>query len=153
MHIARIHEMLETLTKVACEEMSKDTRCIDTKEMSEVIDMIKDLSSAEYHSLISKSMSEGEYHMTPEMFKEHSAEYYRDLDLMSKNIRYYSEPMTEMSKSEKARQKYSEDRTQENFDHFTKELMNELTDLWGTLDNASRTMMKARINTLMSKMG
>jgi hypothetical protein len=152
MHIARIHEMLETLTKVACEEMSKDVKCIDTKELGEVVDMVKDLCDSEYKATLVKTMSEGEYRMTPEMFKEHSAEWYRDMDLKSKNIRYYTEPMAEMSKSEKARQKYSEDRTQENFDHFTKELMNELTDLWGTLDNASRTMMKARINTLMSKM-
>jgi hypothetical protein len=144
--------MLETLTKVACEEMSKDVRCIDTKELGEVVDMIKDLASAEYKSTLVKAMSEGEYRMTPEMFREHSAEYYRDMDI-TKGLRYYTEPITETSKTEKARQKYNTDRTQENFDHFSKELMNELTDLWGTLDNASRTMMKARINTLMSKMG
>jgi hypothetical protein len=114
--------------------------------------MIKDLASAEYKSTLVKAMSEGEYRMTPEMFREHSAEYYRDMDI-TKGLRYYTEPITETSKTEKARQKYNTDRTQENFDHFSKELMNELTDLWGTLDNASRTMMKARINTLMSKMG
>jgi hypothetical protein len=110
----------------------------------------------EYYYKIIKEMKEGgEYRMTPEMFKEHSAEYYRDMDVKSKDVRYYTEPMEherEMSKTEKARQKYHEEKTQENFDHFTKELMTELTELWGTLDNAEKTVMRARISSLNQKM-
>jgi hypothetical protein len=154
MHIERIHKMIETLAEVACNELSQDIKCVNTEEMGEVIDMIKDLAEAEYHSLIAKEMKDGEYRMTPEMFKEHSAEYYRDMDLKS-GKRYYSEPLEErnVSKSEKARQKYHEETTQENFDHFTKELVNDLVDIWGTLDNASRTIMKSRIQALLAKMG
>jgi hypothetical protein len=101
-------------------------------------------------------MKEGEYRMTPEMFREHSAEFYRDMDLQSKNVRYYSEPLAEekpISKSEKARQKYHEDGTQENFEHFAKELVTDLTDMWGTLDSAARTVLKTRLSTLLAKMG
>jgi hypothetical protein len=147
--------MVETLTEVACDELSQDIKCVDTKELGLVVDMIKDLSDAEYHALISKEMKEGgEYRMTPEMFKEHSAEWYRDMDI-SKGLRYYTEPIEhekEVSKSEKARQKYHEDKSQENFDHFTKELVSDLTDMWGTLDNASRTVIKTRLQTLLTKM-
>jgi hypothetical protein len=155
MHIKRIHEMIEKLTELACDEMSGDMRCVNTKEMGEVIDMVKDLADAEYHSLISKEMKDGgEYRMTPEMFKEHSAEWFRDMDLKS-GKRYYSEPLQEsnMSKTEKARQKYHDDSTQANFDNFTKELVNELVEIWGTIDNAEKTIMKNRLQNLVTKMG
>lgn len=56
MHIKRIHEMLECLTEVAKEHLDGNIECVDTKEMGQVIDMIKDLSQAEYHSRISKAM-------------------------------------------------------------------------------------------------
>lgn len=153
MHIERIHSMIETLTEAACNELSQDIKCVNTDELGAVVDMIKDLCKAEYNAIIAKEMKEGEYRMTPEMFKEHSAEYFRDMDVKSKGVRYYTEPMEqEMSKTEKARQKYHEEKTQENFDGFTKELMNELTMLWGTLDNAEKTMMRARISALQQKM-
>jgi hypothetical protein len=149
MHIERIHKMIEALTEAACEELEQDLKCVDTKELGEVVDMIKDLAEAEYHSLIAKEMKEGEYRMTPEMFKEHSAEWYRDMD-KQQGKRYYTEPVSE---TEKARQKYMTDTTTENFDHFTKTLMDELVDVWGTIGNAERTMMKSRLQTLLQKMG
>lgn len=65
MHIKRIHDMVECLTKIADEELSKGAECVDTQEMGEVIDMIKDLCQAEYHARISKAMEceeeEGEF--------------------------------------------------------------------------------------------
>lgn len=60
MHIKHIHETLEKLTKYACDEASKSVECIDTCELGEVIDMIKDLSEAEYYAHISKAMIEAE---------------------------------------------------------------------------------------------
>jgi hypothetical protein len=146
--------MVETLTEAACNELSQDIKCVNTDELGKVIDMIKDLADAEYHSLISKEMKEGEYRMTPEMFKEHSAEWYRDFDLQS-GKRYYTEPLEEkpVSKSEKARQKYHEDGTQDNFDNFTKELISDLTEIWGTIGNVEKTMMKSRLQALLTKMG
>jgi hypothetical protein len=147
--------MIEILTKAACDELSQDIKCVDTKELGEVVDMIKDLCKAEYHAVITKEMKDGgEYRMTPEMFKEHSAEWFRDMDLKS-GKRYYSEPLQEsnMSKTEKARQKYHEDSTQANFDNFTKELVNELVEIWGTISNAEKTIMKSRVQTLLTKMG
>lgn len=56
MHIKRMHEMIECLTKVADEQLSGNLECVDTKEMGEVIDMIKDLAQAEYYARISKAM-------------------------------------------------------------------------------------------------
>lgn len=56
MHIERIHKMQECLTEKAVSELEKGIENVDTSEMSEVVDMIKDLAEAEYHSIISKAM-------------------------------------------------------------------------------------------------
>ena len=61
MHIKRIHEMIEKLTKCVEMEFEKGIENIDTKEMSEVIDILKDLNEAEYYAKISKAMDESEY--------------------------------------------------------------------------------------------
>lgn len=61
MHIERIHEMIEKLTKCAEMELEKGVENIDAKEMGEVTDMIKDLCEAEYYAKISKAMDEAEY--------------------------------------------------------------------------------------------
>ena len=53
--------MVETLTEVAKCELDKGIECVDTNEMSEVTDMIKDLCEAEYYAKISKAMDEAEY--------------------------------------------------------------------------------------------
>ena len=61
MHIKRMHEMIEKLTKCAEMELEKGIDKIDSEEMGEVTDMIKDLAEAEYYAKISKAMDEAEY--------------------------------------------------------------------------------------------
>lgn len=61
MHIKHIHAMIEKLSECAKVEMDKGIENIDTKEMGEVADMIKDLAEAEYYAKISKTMDESEY--------------------------------------------------------------------------------------------
>ena len=53
--------MLEKLTESASCEFEKGIECVNTEEMSEVTDMIKDLAKAEYYAKISKAMDEAEY--------------------------------------------------------------------------------------------
>lgn len=60
MHIKRIHEMLECLTEVSKNHLDKGASSVNTDEMGKVVDMIKDLSEAEYYSRIAKSMEEYE---------------------------------------------------------------------------------------------
>ena len=60
MHIKHIHETLERLSEIACAEVSKSVECIDTSELGAVIDMVKDLSKAEYYSIIAKEMKKAE---------------------------------------------------------------------------------------------
>ena len=50
MHIERIHKMLECLAEKSLCEIEKGIENVNTEEMGEVIDMIKDLSEAEYYA-------------------------------------------------------------------------------------------------------
>ena len=60
MHIKHIHETIEKLSKYACDEACKSVEEIDTKELGEVTDMVKDLAEAEYYARIAKAMEESE---------------------------------------------------------------------------------------------
>ena len=64
----RIHDMLENVSEAASTELSKGTEHVNTKEMGEVVDMIKDLSEAEknkwqscYYKSIVEAMEDAEY--------------------------------------------------------------------------------------------
>lgn len=61
MHIKHIHDMMEKLTECTKMEFEKGIENVDTKEMGEVVDIIKDLAEAEYYAKISKAMDEAEY--------------------------------------------------------------------------------------------
>ena len=63
-----IHNMLEDITEVANTELSKGIENVNTKEMGEVVDMIKDLSEAEknkmeacYYQTVIEAMEDSEY--------------------------------------------------------------------------------------------
>ena len=78
MHIERIHKMQECLTEKAVNELEKGVENVDTSEMGQVVDMIKDLAEAEYHSIISKAMkkaNEEEEEYDKELLKSLKAEY------------------------------------------------------------------------------
>lgn len=74
MHIERMHKMIECLTEKALVELDKGIENVDTKEMGEVVDMIKDLNEAEYRAVIVKSMKEAD-----EEQKEYDKELLRAL--------------------------------------------------------------------------
>ena len=74
MHIERMHKMIECLTEKALAELDKGIENVDTKEMGEVVDMIKDLNEAEYKAVIVKSMKESD-----EEQKEYDKELLRAL--------------------------------------------------------------------------
>lgn len=61
MHIKNIHSMIERLSECAKCELDKGIDNVDTKEMGEVAEIIKELAEAEYYAKISKAMDEAEY--------------------------------------------------------------------------------------------
>ncbi len=60
MHIKHIHETIEKLSQYACEEACKSKESINTEELGEVIDMVKNLACAEKDARISKAMEEAD---------------------------------------------------------------------------------------------
>ena len=151
MHIKHIHETIECLAEYGKELVKAGTGSeeVNLEATSKIIDMIKDLSEAEYYARISKAMEEAEkedeeeakrimremkeeygdeegerrfydnyrykrtgrfapkgrgsyvgrrgyeeppyYRMSPEMYKEHDPEWYRDMDRQSMNRLYYTD--------------------------------------------------------------
>lgn len=138
-----MHNMIEKLTKCAEMEFEKGVENVDTKEMGDVVDIIKDLAEAMYYRTLVVAMEDseygedydeygpmedgrrgyrgqprsktsgrymsrgdgrrsnrgrrgyeepmGDYEMTPEMYKMHSPEYYRDMDRENYGKMYYSD--------------------------------------------------------------
>lgn len=60
MHIKNIHCMVEKLSECAKCEVEKGIEQLNTEEMGEVTDMIKDLCEAEYYARIAKAMEKSE---------------------------------------------------------------------------------------------
>lgn len=60
MHIKRMHEMIESLTACTKEAIECEQICVGKYPIGDVVDMIKDLSEAEYYALIAKAMKESE---------------------------------------------------------------------------------------------
>lgn len=80
MHIKHIHDMVEKLSEFAKCELDKGIEQVDTKEMGEVAEIIKELSEAEYYAKISKAMDESEYGEDYDYmgaYDEHSRKGYR----------------------------------------------------------------------------
>ena len=60
MHIERMHKIIECLTEKALCELEKGAENVDTCEMGQVVDMIKDLNEAEYKAVIVKAMKKAD---------------------------------------------------------------------------------------------
>ncbi|CDD65908.1 putative uncharacterized protein [Firmicutes bacterium CAG:882] len=78
MHIERIHRMIECLTEKTLSELDKGIENVNVEEMSEAVDMIKDLCEAEYRAVIVKSMKkadEEEEEYNKELLRMFKTEY------------------------------------------------------------------------------
>lgn len=209
MDIERMHDVIEKLSETVKCEFDKGIENVDTCEMKEAIDILKDLSEAMYYRTLTVAMDEsgteetmdmfdrygedrrfydryrykngrfapkgrGTYHkgyseppyyrMTPEMMKEHSPEYWRDKD-RDKGIMYYTEPIHEESRYDKARRMYTETRdkhrenTAEDKQHkmksleaYMKELSEDITELIGDMTQEERSLMKNKVQVLAQKL-
>lgn len=69
----RLKHMKESLMNAAQSQIDGNLECVDTEELGDVIDMIKDLEEAIYYYTITEAMGEGKEK------EKHHAEY-RDMD-------------------------------------------------------------------------
>lgn len=80
MHIKRMHEMIECLTECTESAIKADQTCVGQYPIGDVVDMIKDLSEAEYYAKITKAMDESNLEDTMEMFDRYGDGYRRYYD-------------------------------------------------------------------------
>lgn len=71
----KIHQMRERLEEIASEQCQRDLHGVDTHELSQVVDMIKDLACAEkacleadYYEAVLDSMEQERYGYQPERY-------------------------------------------------------------------------------------
>ena len=103
------------------------------------------------------------YHMNPDMYREHTPEYYRDMDRMDGKM-YYTEPITMESRYDKAKRGYEEskmthkDNTPEHkqakmkdLEIYLKELSEDVTQLLADATPEERSMVKNKMQILTQK--
>lgn len=226
MDIKRMYEIIEKLSESVKCEFDKGVENVDTCEMKEAIDMMKDTSMAMYYRVLTNSMLESDteeimdmfdrygedrrfydhyrykngrfapkghgtyrkgyeeppyYHMMPyEMsvgdYKEHSPEYWRDVDRANGRL-YFSEPMKETTnmanahdkkdgRSWKSRRGYMEskelhkantpeDKQQKmrDLEAYTKELAEDVTEMIADASPEERSLLKQKLQVLTQKIG
>lgn len=89
----KIKNIKDQLISQVCNQMS-DIKTVNTKELGEVIDMIKDLSETLYYCEIYKQMEEAEKQPIERNNYYYTERYYRDMDRNSqKRMYYHNEPV------------------------------------------------------------
>ena len=105
------------------------------------------------------------YHMNPEMYREHTPEYYRDMDRKDGKM-YYTEPITMESRYDKAKRGYEESKMthkentpeskqakMKDLEMYLKELSEDVTQLLADATPEERSMVKNKMQVLTQKIG
>ena len=103
------------------------------------------------------------YHMNPDMYREHTPEYYRDLDRENGRL-YFSEPITMESRYDKAKRGYEESKMthkentpeskqakMKDLEMYLKELSEDVTQLLSDATPEERSMVKNKMQVLTQK--
>ena len=104
------------------------------------------------------------YHMSPDMYREHTPEYYRDMDRENGRL-YFSEPITMESRYDKAKRGYEESKMthkentpeskqakMKDLEMYLKELSEDVTQLLADATPEERSMVKNKMQVLTQKM-
>lgn len=143
-----------------------DLACVDTHELGEVIDMIKDLEQAMYYCSVVEAMEEGseEKYIRYEPYDEHYMyKHHKDYD----GISYYTEHNEAKKhehdyregKSPIKRKKYMEAKEQhqdksiqmQELEDYLKELSMDITELVDSATAEEKTLLKQKISALATK--
>lgn len=103
------------------------------------------------------------YHMTPDQYKEHEPEYWRDLDRKDGKM-YFTEPVTMESRYEKAKRGYKEAKhahtsntaedkqaKMKDLEAYLKELSEDVTQLLSDATPEERAMVRGKMQVLTQK--
>lgn len=104
----RLKQMKDSLISIVQSQMSGHLDQVDTEELGEAIDMIKDLEEAIYYCTITKAMTEKEhYYYTERVHPDYIPKYYpyyRDMDRNTGKM-YYDDTLNSSTSESK---KYDE---------------------------------------------
>ena len=105
------------------------------------------------------------YHMNPDMYRDHTPEYYRDMDRKDGKM-YYTEPITMESRYDKAKRGYEESKMthkentpeskqakMKDLEMYLKELLEDVTQLLADATPEERSMVKNKMQVLTQKIG
>lgn len=138
-----------------------DLACVDTHELGEVIDMIKDLEQAMYYCSVVEAMEEGGETKFDPYDEHYMYKHYNDHD--HSHISYYTERKHEHDyregKSPMKRKKYMEakenhqDKTiqMQELEDYLKELSMDITELVDSATAEEKTLLKQKISALATK--
>lgn len=103
------------------------------------------------------------YHMNPDMYREHTPEYYRDVDRENGRL-YFSEPVTMESRYDKAKRGYEESKMthkentpehkqakMKDLEAYLKELSEDVTQLLSDATPEERAMVRGKMQVLTQK--
>ena len=103
------------------------------------------------------------YHMTPDQYKEHDPEYWRDVDRKDGKM-YYTEPITMESRYDKAKRGYEESKMthkentpehkqakMKDLEAYLKELSEDVTQLLSDATPEERAMVRGKMQVLTQK--
>lgn len=176
--MGRVTDMLKDLAEAMYyRELTKAMQESDTEEVMEMFDRYGDgrrfYDHYRYGDGRFAPKGKGSYrrgydeppywHMTPEMYRK--MEDYRDYDRKDGRM-YYTEPMTMKESSyDRAKRNYTESRElhrantpqdkeakMKDLDGYFKEISSDLTELIGDMTPEERSMLKAKIATLSTKL-
>ena len=104
------------------------------------------------------------YHMSPDMYREHEPEYWRDMDRKDGKM-YYTEPITMESRYDKAKRGYEESKMthkentpehkqakMKDLEMYLKELSEDVTQLIADATPEERSMVKNKMQVLTQKL-
>ena len=159
----RLENMKEMLMNCVQGQMG-DLSSVDTKELGEAIDMIKDLSEAIYYCTVTKAMEEKEqqhYYREPyrDIDRDMGRMYYDGNSMMSSNRkmpegRDYREGRSPMSRRTymESKELHKDKATQmQELDKYMQELAHDMTEIIEHASPEEKVLLQKKLTTLVSK--
>lgn len=152
------------------ETQMSDLRCVDTKELGEVIDMIYDLSKSIYYCTVVKAMEEAKedgdekrtyyymekylpYYPSGDRSSDysHGQMYYDDTHSMTRDYKEGKSGMKRRMYMESKEMNHDQPKKIQELDEYLKELTNDITEMISGASPEEKTLLQRKLNTLVSK--
>ena len=151
-------ERLKTIKNQLISEVQvqmSNSKCVDTRELGEVIDMIKDIAQTEYYCEIYKQMkeSEGKSHYKPDVYGGYEEEPYYDKDFVLEHMHDKNEGKSHIRRKMYMESKHSNDgNATKELEGYMQDLTADMVELMEQASPEEKAMVQKKVNTLANKM-